>query len=719
MSKPRPLPTHLESAVERLAELVHQAWVEHRISQGWTFGARHDESALRSPRLVPYTTLNEADRELDRVTVRRALGGLTELGYRIEGDAPLIGAADSAPVLHEAEQLIARGRPLPAYDLTKRLLATYPANARLLLLNARALRRCGALWRALTILEGISGPDVDGERRGLLAAVHKEIFLRGQAAGTDPRAHLRVAQQLYQEVFDESTGQAYWHGINAATLAFVLGHESVARELAERVLRVCERTAGSATDYWLPATRGEATLLLGRFREAAKDYRAAVAIAGERIGDIAAMRRNAVLLLATSGAEAADRREIEEALRPPSEIVFAGPLIDRDERTPGGFPAAIEADVRAALRERLQQLNGGFGFSGAAPGAELMFVELMLERSPGVANVVLPWPRTQFVETHVRAAGTSWEQRFAALLGSESQVPRVQHVVSATLGVGLDAPLYEDFACQLLFGLAKLQARTLGTSVVPLVVWNGGVDRDQRGHVAELAERWATQGVTLGAEHIVDIGPMLKRDGRRRIFVSTAPPAPAATPAAFRVMAILFADVEDYSSIAENRLPNFIEYFIGGIGSRLAVRPHKPVNVRRVGDGLLMVFAGVRDAASCALDLVEWATEHSRPAPDGATFWSRLGLPAEMRLRVALHAGPVFECVDPLTHATTFEGAHINYAARIEPVTPGNNVFASEAFAALAASWPSPCPEFACEYVGRTSLAKKFGEYPLYHVRRC
>ena len=60
----------------------------------------------------------------------------------------------------------------------------------------------------------------------------------------------------------------------------------------------------------------------------------------------------------------------------------------------------------------------------------------------------------------------------------------------------------------------------------------------------------------------------------------------------------------------------------------------------------------------------------------------------------------------------------MNYAARIEPVTPGNQVYASEAFAALAASWPEPCDEFVCEYVGQTSLAKKFGEYPLYHLRR-
>jgi class 3 adenylate cyclase len=148
------------------------------------------------------------------------------------------------------------------------------------------------------------------------------------------------------------------------------------------------------------------------------------------------------------------------------------------------------------------------------------------------------------------------------------------------------------------------------------------------------------------------------------------------------------------------------------------LRPYKPANVRRVGDGLLMVFSGVRDAGLCALELVEWASAHSEPAADGSTFWSRVGLPREIRIRIALHAGPVFECIDPLTHVPTFEGSHINYAARIEPVTPGNQVYASEAFAALAASWPAPCEEFVCEYVGRTSLAKKAGEYPLYHVRR-
>jgi class 3 adenylate cyclase len=315
----------------------------------------------------------------------------------------------------------------------------------------------------------------------------------------------------------------------------------------------------------------------------------------------------------------------------------------------------------------------------------------------------------------VRPCGEPWTQRFARLLGAGLQDPQVYHVVNATLGVGIEAALYERFAQQLMFGLARLQASELAASVVPLVVGSSSFPTS----VDEVVEKWAEQGVKPGPEHVIDLAPLLPR---RPSFAARAARAPGSgttgSPAAFRVMAILFADVEDYSKIAEQKLPAFVEFFVGGIAARLGLRPYRPVNVRRVGDGLLMVFASVLDAALYALDLVEWTAANSEPAGDGETHWSRVGLPREIRVRVALHAGPVFECIDPLTHAASFEGAHVNYAARIEPVTPGGQVYASEAFAALAASWPKPCTEFVCEYVGRTSLAKRFGDYPLYHVRR-
>jgi len=715
----RPPATDLDATVEELAARVHDAWVEHRQRTGWKYGPNRDDENRTTPSLAPYRELSPAERELDRVSVRATLDGLESLGFRVERDASAAPAGIREQTLGEVDHLIARGLPLPAYDLTKRWLAAHPSDVAFRLRNARALRRCGALRGALSVLEELAGlPDEDGEYRGLLAAVHKETFVRSfQRGDADAGDYLRRAQRLYREVFDESQGKKYWHGINAATLAFVLGEEGGARELAARVWDACE-AVNSRDDYWWLATRAEAALVLGRFDVAAKAYRDALKIGGERIGDIGSTRHNALLLLDAYGADAPDRRDIEDALRTPAVIVFAGVPIDRDDTVQPRFPSAIEPRVRAAVVERLEHLQAGFGFSGAEPGAEILFIEAMLERRLGVVNVILPWPSSQYVATHVRDRGTGWLERFQGLLGHDDKPAQVHHVVSASLGVGIDSPVYELFARQLSAGLARIHAEALGTEATGLVVTEGrpGVST---GEIDDLVKRWESIGIRVSDDNVIDLSTLTARNARGgAVARRRGNPAAPARGQAVGVKAILFADVEDYSKIPENRLPTFIEYFVGGIAGRMGVKPYRPDSLRRVGDGLLMVFPNVRDAGLCALDLVEWSAGHSEPGPDGETYWSRLGLPRAMRIRVALHAGPVFECMDPLTLGPVFEGAHINYAARIEPVTPGNQVYASEAFAALAASWPAPCNEFGCEYVGRTSLAKKAGEYPLYHVRR-
>jgi class 3 adenylate cyclase len=58
----------------------------------------------------------------------------------------------------------------------------------------------------------------------------------------------------------------------------------------------------------------------------------------------------------------------------------------------------------------------------------------------------------------------------------------------------------------------------------------------------------------------------------------------------------------------------------------------------------------------------------------------------------------------------------VSRAARIEPITPPGQVYASEAFAALAAA--ESVKSFACDYVGQQALAKSHGTLPTYHVRR-
>ena len=98
------------------------------------------------------------------------------------------------------------------------------------------------------------------------------------------------------------------------------------------------------------------------------------------------------------------------------------------------------------------------------------------------------------------------------------------------------------------------------------------------------------------------------------------------------------------------------------------------------------------------------------------TDWTRYSLSAELNLRIALHAGPVYEFDDPITGERSYGGTHVNRAARMEPITPWGQVYASEAFAALAAA--QGVTHFVCDYVGQTPMAKGYGTLPTYYVRR-
>ncbi|MBD0336212.1 MAG: hypothetical protein ICV62_12040 [Cyanobacteria bacterium Co-bin13] len=123
------------------------------------------------------------------------------------------------------------------------------------------------------------------------------------------------------------------------------------------------------------------------------------------------------------------------------------------------------------------------------------------------------------------------------------------------------------------------------------------------------------------------------------------------------------------------------------------------------GDALYCVFASVQEAGLFALKLCDLMQ---------TIGWAEVGLPKDMNLRISLHAGPVMRNFNPLTGQVNYIGTHVNYAARIEPITPPGKVYASQAFAAIAAS--EGVNEFSCDYVGQMPWAKQYGSFPTYHV---
>lgn len=174
-----------------------------------------------------------------------------------------------------------------------------------------------------------------------------------------------------------------------------------------------------------------------------------------------------------------------------------------------------------------------------------------------------------------------------------------------------------------------------------------------------------------------------------------------------QIVTMLFADAKGFSTLSEPQIPPFVHRFLGTVAERLARTSHPPLLKNTWGDGLYFVFDNARDAGLFALDLADEIA---------ATDWSAWGLPREMSLRTGLHAGPAYACTDPVTGRLNYLGAHVSRAARIEPITPAGEVYASREFAAVARA--ERATGFHCEYVGRTPLAKGFGTAPMYVVRR-
>lgn len=77
------LPDDLLELTERIAENVHDVYVQSRIAEGWTWGPQRDDAKKTNPTLVPYSELPDSEKEYDRNTALGTLRLITKLGYDI------------------------------------------------------------------------------------------------------------------------------------------------------------------------------------------------------------------------------------------------------------------------------------------------------------------------------------------------------------------------------------------------------------------------------------------------------------------------------------------------------------------------------------------------------------------------------------------------------------------------------------------------------------
>lgn len=735
------LTRELQELVELLAENTHNVWARQRILDGWSYGRRRDDVSKKHPCLIAYEQLPEKEKEYDRYTAVETLKVALKLGYQLvrsEDGAPTaqilapistpsqpldqIGSLNLASVLalwhsrsadewantpeiyrHLGQRVLKLGEPLLAYDVLTEGLKSSPADVRIQQLLALALARSGATLRANALLIQLREQGhLDEETLGILARTHKDLWAQA-AAPAERKRQLRLAHKFYAEAYKLNRG--YYAGINAATLELQLGKNdqahALAREVREACLKELERLPEKDPNrYWPLATLGEAALILRRWSEAEDRYAQAADIGRGQFVELSSTRRNARLILDHLGR---DRKHIEQCFKIPRVAVFTGHMIDRSDRSTPRFPAQLESAVQDAIRRVLKRLDVGIGFASAASGSDILFLETLLELG-GEAHIVLPYGQDQFVKDSVEIVpGSGWRERFEGVLTQAAEI-----ITASDQKLEEDSTSYE-YANLLLTGLANIKAQQLETEMVPQAVWDRK-EGDGPGGTASLIQHWQNMGLEV---ELIDLGRILKQ--HRPQSTGIPPPISSVKRArrmrpnklTTRMMAMLFADAVNFSKLTEAQIPRFVNHFLGAIAKLISTSSYAPVLKNTWGDGLYFVFPNVRDAGQFSLELCDLMA---------STNWAKKGLPKELNLRIALHAGPVYSCIDPVIGQPTFTGTHVSRAARMEPITPPGQVYASQPFAALAAA--QYVAEFSCDYVGQTPLAKGYGTFPTYHVRR-
>jgi class 3 adenylate cyclase len=602
-----------------------------------------------------------------------------------------------------ANRLLQAGEALLAFDVLAEALTVWPENHQLLTLESSALARCGASKAANAILTRLyEAGDRDEETVSLLARTHKDLGLGGADADLK-RRHLESAEALYREAYAGDPSLRYWSGINAATLALLLGKQSDAAAIARAVQETCRRILGDAANgprnrYWLLATLGESALILGDVAGATSWYRSAAAESHGSYGDVASTRRNAKLIL---NALRLSDAFLRECLPTPTVVVFSGHMIDLPGAARVRFAESSEPQLYAAIKSYLTQIQARIGFSSAACGSDILFLEAMLELGAEI-NIVLPSDADSFLKASVDRGGTNrWPERFQSIMRRAKEV-----IYASQRAVG---DVYLVYANILMYGLARSQARRVDGELRALAVWDGAPGNS--GGTASAVSRWRDCGQPI---HVInpltlessDLPPTAGDMSSSDSWLSSE--SPSDDPEDERkLVSMLFADAVGFSKLQEEQIPKFVAHFLQPIAALIDRFDRPPIVRNTWGDAVYFAFNDIAAAGRLALDICDLI---------GSTQWAQFGLPEHMGIRIGLHSGPAFPVVDPIIKQFNYTGVHVSRAARIEPITPPGAVYASQAFAALAEA--VGVREFACDYVGKTVLAKNYGEFPTYRVRR-
>ncbi|MFZ4681251.1 MAG: tetratricopeptide repeat-containing protein [Terrimicrobiaceae bacterium] len=520
----------------------------------------------------------------------------------------------------------------------------------LILTRALGAARSGAPQTAQALLNKKQTVLAEAEEaKSLLARTFKDLW-----KSSGEKHYLRESFDLYHLDYTTTKGDRTFPGVNAASMALFLGRDGEARTIAADVLALL-RSRPDSSGYWDQATEAECLLLAGEIESA----RAAYARAGRGSGTpvphahLATTRAQARLVLAKLGFASS---EFDNCFPLPGVIAFTGHRIDGVGRANPRFPEELAPVVKERIRQFIAEAGAGFGYSAAADGADVLFLECMQEA--GLETFVhLPLAEEDFVRASVDKPG--WIERFRAVTARATE-----YTCATRAGGGAGDFAYGN---RLLLGAASQRARQLGSDLRLLAVWDGVPAESGSGGTGDYVALARQCGVEVS---LIDL------PGNDRVL---PPPSPESVPD--ELLSILSLSLRPGEE-SEARLAKVVSGF-------------QTIHCETGGVRVRLYFPTLATAAQCALGI------HSQM---GDMVAGALGL----------HSGPVSLRAHPLTGGKVGRGEHPALADDLAALTPAGLIYASSAFAALLGLERQS--QVRSEFLGYRSLRADAGREAVFQI---
>lgn len=748
--------------MEQLARHNHDNWRQDHVRSGWSFSEQHDEAQHQSPFMLPYDELPENQRKQLLAGAHDTLKTIIGEGYYIleaeskagytneltaiekELECENTSSIDSIAnlwrnrnpdlwkehpylFLRTGKEMLSAGEPLLAYDILSEgveklgglaALEDLQGQNRSLIISllqqqALALAQSGASEEANNILRSLYDSGLsDSETLGILGRTWKDMALASND-GEKKKAYLQEAFSCYNKTYeaDCTAGNheaAYYTGINAAAVSLLGGNIEQSRKIAEQVRDICEKILENKKNqekpisFWLYASLGEASLLQGDTENAEKWYKKATQDCSKDIRALGSMRKQARLILEAAGK---DRISLDHCFPVPSVVLFSGHIIDQPSRAEKRFPRENEQLVRSRIANWLEKHNGQISYSSAACGSDIIFLEEMLKRG-GEINIVLPFEKKQFITTSVALIPESnWAERFEKILPKAQEIK----ILSQYSEITLDDDLL--FANLYLYGTAQVRAERAGTDLRTLLVWDNNIAQSIAG-TAALADLIRCKGGRFDVIPPTESKNNTNPQTNQKLTISDESGSSTDVTVGTRkachhsFLPLLIADVRGYSRLDKREKLIFASNFMGEMAAVLNEYDNRIIGRKTQGDSLFLVFKDLQACVQSARALREKTADID---------WTSFGLSTQLTMRISLDAGPCYSYTDPITSQLDFCGDYIVRAARLEPVTPPGNIYASETFVAVAKALGIIDIKF--NYAGQVELPKGYGRMQAFHVK--